>query len=394
MQVFNVFFKVLKKKMPVSLIYIIVFVSIAIPMSKIGSKDSTFKASKLDVCVFDEDGTTESAALTELIGKKHKLVEVENNKDAITDALYYESADYILIINKGYSEKLSAGETDGLFSTYHMHDSYGTVLMGQFLNEYTGAVCAYTAGGMDIETAIANAADAVSLEAEVEMASFEEGSGDPDFSRSFSSYFQYLPYILISVLMNSLCPVLLAFNRKDIKYRTNCSSVKANSYTMQIFAGSAVYIAVVWLIFMVVAVMMNGGMLQGKALTAALNSFIFALVSASITIFISGFDPSPNLVNLLTQIVGLGMSFLCGIFVPQSMLGDGVLAAARFLPAYWYVRVNNMLCGIEMYDSSKVAAYLAIEAAFAAAFTSLTLLVRKISYSRPAVRAKTAKANS
>ena len=37
------------------------------------------------------------------------------------------------------------------------------------------------------------------------------------------------------------------------------------------------------------------------------------------------------------------MSFLCGIFVPQNLLSDGVLAVGKFLPAYWYIVINDML---------------------------------------------------
>ena len=45
---------------------------------------------------------------------------------------------------------------------------------------------------------------------------------------------------------------------------------------------------------------------------------------------------------MIANILGLGMSFLCGIFVPQAFLGNTVLAIGRFLPAYWYVRITNM----------------------------------------------------
>ena len=190
-----------------------------------------------------------------------------------------------------------------------------------------------------------------------------------------------MPYILISVLMHSLCPVLLAMNRKDIRFRTNCSSVKPNAYMVQIFAGSTFFIIGIWTIFIIAGLFMYGGLYQGKAWLAVLNSFLFALVSAAITIFISSFEPSQNFINLMTQVIGLGMSFLCGIFVPQSLLGDGVLAAARFLPAYWYVRANDMLAGKEVYDGTQFAAFLAIEAAFAVVLALLTLLIRRLKYS-------------
>ena len=74
-----------------------------------------------------------------------------------------------------------------------------------------------------------------------------------------------------------------------------------------------------------------------------LNSFVFLLIAAAIAILIAAFSPSDTGVNVIANVLGLGMSFFCGIFVPQSILGDKVLAIGRFLPAYWNVRVINML---------------------------------------------------
>ncbi len=73
------------------------------------------------------------------------------------------------------------------------------------------------------------------------------------------------------------------------------------------------------------------------------------------------------------------MSFLCGVFVDQSLLGDSVLSIARFLPAYWYVRANNMLSGIsdEAYSVNSFMSFLGIEAIFAAALFAVVLIINK-----------------
>ena len=90
--------------------------------------------------------------------------------------------------------------------------------------------------------------------------------------------------------------------------------------------------------------------------------------------------------NLVTQIVGLGSSFLCGVFVPQSMLGSGVLAAAKFLPAYWYVKAVEMLGGSEKFDGSRLAMYLLIELGFAAALMLIALVVNRVKYTGAAIK--------
>lgn len=377
--------KILKKKLPGSLVYLSALVLLLIVMADAGKTQQIYESATLNICIFDEDNTEESRALADYIGQTQEIVDIENDRDRIMDSLYYMSIDYALVINEGYSEKLAAGETDGLFGSYKMHGSYSSVFMDQFLNEYVGAVSAYMAGGDDLSEAIKSTEETLSLETEVTMATFDDSKSAGSLPVKFSYYLKFLSYVFISVMISALVPVLLVIDRKDIRFRTNCSSVKANSYTMQIFAGSAVFILGVWLVFVLMGTVFYGGMYHGRAWIAVLNSFIFALISAAIAILISSFQPDIRLVALITQIVGLGMSFLCGVFVDQWMLGDAVLAAARFLPAYWYVRVNDMLAGNEVYDGSKIAQFMAIEALFAVALALITVLIRRLKYSEAAI---------
>ena len=74
------------------------------------------------------------------------------------------------------------------------------------------------------------------------------------------------------------------------------------------------------------------------------------------------------------------MSFLCGSFVPQSILPDSVLSAARFLPAYWYIRANNMLAGFgsEVFDNNFYWQCVGIQMLFAVAvFTLVPVAMRQ-----------------
>lgn len=383
MQVFKLFFKVLKKNIMTPMIYIIVFVAISIPMSRAAAAEKAFKDASLKIAVFDEDGTAESNALSGFIGRKHEIVELANDRDKIMEALYFDSIDYVLIINDGYGEKLAAGETEGMFSTYHMHDSYAVVMVSQLLDSYVSSVRGYIAGGADIADAEEKAADAVLQEAQVTIARNESGGV---LSSSSASYFRYLAYIIVSVIISALCPVLLKLSKKEFRFRTNCSCMKSSSYTFQLFLGSVAFIAVVWLAMMVVSVVQNGGMFAGNAWFAVLNTFAYTLVCTAIALVICSFEPSDTVVSLVTQIIGLGSSFLCGVFVPQSMLGDGVLAAAKFLPAYWYVKAVEMLGGSEKFDGSRLAMYILIELGFAVALMLTALVVSRVKYTGAAIK--------
>ena len=376
--------KVMRKRLPSAMIYIIVFVVISIIVTNASTKDNKFEVTKLDICVFDEDDTPESRALIDFIGKSNDIDEIENDRDTIIDSLYYKRVNYALIIKKGYAERLAAGDTADLFGSYHIDENYSVVYMGQLLNEYTTSVKAYLTMGRTLDEAISSAEEALSQNTEVDMLRMDKG-GSSHFSVDFAGYFQYMPYILIAAVFTVVCQVLVTMNNKDIRYRTNCSCIAPSKYTFQMFMGSAVFVLAVWLLLIVIGAILNKEMYTGRAWYAVLNSFIFSVVVTAISVFISSFEPKENVLNLITQVLSIGMSFLCGIFIPMEVLSDRVLAVARFLPAYWYVRANNMIADIEPFNRSSVIQCLLIEAGFAVMLILLALLVRKLKYSGSAI---------
>ena len=60
MQVFKAMFKVTRKRLPSALVYIIVFIVISVAITSVSTKDNKFEATRLRVCIFDEDDTAES----------------------------------------------------------------------------------------------------------------------------------------------------------------------------------------------------------------------------------------------------------------------------------------------------------------------------------------------
>lgn len=398
MQVFNLFFKICKSKLPSGLIYLIVFFAVCFPLTKVGSDQVSFEEKSLNIAVFDEDGSAESKSLIDHIAKKNKIKDIKNDPELILDAMYYEQVDYTLTIKKGYGEKL--GHTDesemkeSLFETYYLHYSYATAMMEQYLDEYVRMVRSFVAGGNELGDAVKKTESRIDKEVDVSIAEFDNGAKkDENYTEKFSFVFRYMPYVFISVLVNVLCPILLVMKKKDQRYRMNCSSTKMRSFSGQIFAGSAVLFFAIWVFFMIGAMIMYGGMFKGtNCWIAVLNSFVFGLISAAIAILISSFNPSENVVSMITQCVGLGMCFLCGVFVPQSMLSEGVLKAARFLPAYWYEKANDILSGAQSGTMDDVWMSILIEVGFLVAIALVTVLVSKQKPTSSGVRVRAKKA--
>lgn len=379
MQVLSVFFKVLKKKFPSALAYIIVFFSIAIAMANMGGTTESFEDTRVTLSVIDRDKTETSKAFVDYISKNNKVVSIEDDERAITDSIYNEVVSYVVVINEGYESKISSGETEGLFSNYKSPKSSKGVFIDGKIDLYTKTLSAYILNGNTTDEAVKKTSETLGDEVEVKLESFKKDKSS-EFSESFAFYFQYLPYGILSVLITALSPVLLTLNKKEIKDRTNCSCIKFSSQTAQMILGSFIFAIILWAVFAFAGVMMNDGALSERHLLAVLNSFVFALISLAIALIVSNLAKTQESVGMLANIVGLGMSFLCGVFVPQSLLGEGVLNVARILPAYWYVRANDMLAGInnDVYSIGNFMKFLGIEIAFAVVLFVVAIVISRM----------------
>lgn len=373
MQVFKLFFKIVKTKWLPILVYLAIFFTI-LTFSDVSGDTGSFKRSKLRLTVYDEDNSEASKKLMEFIEKNNELVEVEDDTDKLIDSLYVTSTQYVITINKGFEEKLAGDESEDLFKARYIHDSYSNRLADNMLDSYVSTTRAYAASGMSLSEAQTAAAEALSAETEVTFKNFSDNT-----SEKAASFFHYMPYALWSIIVSVLCPVIMVMKKKDISFRTKCSGIKEGEVGRQTVLASLIMVAGIWLALMVLGIVKNGGMLSGNMWFAALNSIVFSLVCLAIAVLISTIGVSENVLTFLTQVFGLGMAFLCGMFVPMELLSNGVLAIGRFLPAYWYVRANNMICnmGAEAFDSGKVLMCMGIEILFALAIFAVDGVLRR-----------------
>ena len=382
MQVFKLFFKIARSKIFIGLVYLVVFMAICFPMVRSTQEKLDFTDTSLALYVRDEDHSEASERLIKTLAKKNEIVELENDNTKILDAMYYEIVDYALVIPKGFQDRLSHLDDESmsheLFESYHMRDSYAVAMMSLDLNEYVRNVRMKIAQGLSLSDALTAVEEAMDKGVEVNFYVNEEKTFvDENYTQDFAVFFQMMPYILIAVIVNVLAPILLTLNRKDPRNRIECSRVSISSYTVQIFLASAIMTVVIWLVFMLGGMLLYGGMYRGTSCwMAVLNSFIFAMIAAMFSVFLVSFNIGATVVGMISQIVGLGMAFLCGCFFPQSMLGEGVLTVAKVLPAYWYVKANDILCGRQMGTLKDVRLCFGVEIGFFVLLLIATIIKR------------------
>jgi ABC-2 type transport system permease protein len=373
MQAYKTFFKIAKAKFRACIVYFIVFFILTVIMSFTAESDSqsNFQVSSVDICIRDLDESTASRGLYDYLCSMHTPVTFDSyDNETLQDNLYYEKISYVLIIPEGFEAALTeGGDTSALVQTVKRQDSASGYFVDQQVDGYIRALSLYLTGGFSVQEAVDAVSVALSDAPEVSLVSFSQVSADTGSQMYY--FFQYLPYVLIMMLIEGLSPVLMVFRKKDIANRIDCSCAPAHSRNVQIAIGCITYTFGLWLVFMLLGIALYGAgaIFSQNGLLCLLNSFVFALFATALTLLVSVFPLNANALNMAANVIGLGMSFLCGIFVPQYYLGDNVLKIARFLPAYWYVRSNNMTAGFsqEAFSMSTYRIGIGIQLLFTAA---------------------------
>lgn len=388
MQVFKAFFLTAYKNLTIVIIYFFVFVVLALLLSASAADTSLsgFQSVALDVSIIDEDHSDASLALTDYLASIHNILPLENEKEVLLDNLFYENTDYILILPEGFEENLLAGNTKNLFQTVQIPGVYNSAFVDEQITSYLKTSQLYLAGGYSLDESLKQTTKSLCDTAtKVQTNDFEEEDGSSASTTGIFYFYQYLPLALMSMILCGLTPILTTFWKKDLARRMTCSSMSLSSRNLQLSLAGILYCIANWLMFFLCSGLIYGGELfSEKGFLCILNSVLIVPLSVFITLIISSFSVSLNVVNMISNVITLGMSFLCGIFVPQQQLGEGVLAFAKYLPFYWYVKNNDMISGFsgETFSYEAYWKNIGIQFLFVLALFSIALVTSKLHSSK------------
>lgn len=140
MPVFKLCMKIVRKNMPSMMIYIVIFLGIAILVSKANApapQDGGFSQTKTTVAFYSEEDTPLVQGLKKELAKTCNFTEIPNETEKLQDALFFRNVDYILRIPKGFTDRFLRGETPKLAKTI-VPDSvsarYTDLAVSQYLN--------------------------------------------------------------------------------------------------------------------------------------------------------------------------------------------------------------------------------------------------------------------
>ncbi|MGI6669139.1 MAG: ABC transporter permease [Acetivibrionales bacterium] len=383
MQVFNLCLKILRKNLPLMIMYIGIFLGVSLIMSLNMSnerkKESLFSGTKSDIAFISEENSIFIEGLKNELGKVANFVGLPEEKEALQDALFFREVSYILRIPEGFTEDFMNGGDMQLEKTV-VPGSASNIYIDIAINKYLNTARLYIEHVKDIsqESLVKQLESDLSTDTSVELMSTAGNVKDTAYSNYF---YNYMAYSLLYILILGVSVLMLVFHDSNLKKRNACSPINAFSVNMQFMGAILLLTFASWLIMVVFCIMFNlENALGMNTVCFIMNSFVFAICGASLSFLIGNLVKSRSVISAASNVVTLGFSFISGVFVPQQFIADFVLRIASFTPTYWFVRANNRIAELTQFDFSSlqpVFSDMLMQFGFALAFLAVALVVGK-----------------
>ncbi len=372
MIVFKSFFKIAKRYIPILSIYVFSFLVLIGIMFKVNSASTVeeFKAQEIDICIIDHDKSDASKNLVSYLDQKHHTVKLDEDVNVFRDAIYNRIVNYVLIIPKGFGNKLENATTNNKLESYKLPGSMTADFFEMDMNAYLSTYNSYLSLGYSDKDAYEACIETLKKETKATINKKESAA-----TSKASRFYTYFPYVIISVIITGFAPILIRFNTEPIRKRTLCSNFSLLKRNIALACGSGIYTIIITSFFILISLVLCGkDMLNASGVIHIINALTYAFVCLGLAFFISTLTTKSSALNMLANVIGLGSSFMCGIFVSRDLLSETVLKIGRFFPAYWYLNVESELTGSTFSWTPTMTQGFLVQLLFFVAFMVLAIL--------------------
>lgn len=378
MQVFKAFYKILWKKKNSIILYTAIFLGLALGLASTGdnSIESSFKEEKHKVAIFDYDKSQYSNEFVKYLSAHTTPVKYEDDAETLRDHLFIRDISAVIYIKENFSDNLEKGNVEELIEVTTLPGSIYNQTILNYIEQYMSTLHAYLKADFSLDEAIIKTADIVDTKASVSFSTQKTESGNSPIY-----YFMlYLPYVLTSCSILGIGTCIMVFNQKEVKNRMNVSSYSLLKRNIGLWGGSILAeFALAGFFILVATVVHSNELLTRNGLLMIVNILAFVTVALGLTFLIGMLSKKETVLDMISNVVGLGFSFLGGIFVPLSFMGDGIKSISSFIPTYWYVQaLNTIENGNFTEHANDFWLAIGIQLAFATAFTAIGMGITKI----------------
>lgn len=376
MTVFKTFLQVLKKNKFIVIMYTVILLIFGNFSMQSNQSSTNFEASKPTVFIVNEDkeeGITKD--FIKYIKEKCDMAEIENSKEAIDDALFYEDLSLAVYIPQNFGKDFMEGKEPKI--TIKKRDSYYGSLAEMLLQRYIKVATIYQKNIKNEDELVAKINETISKDIETEVTTKIDTSALTKAAR----YYNFSSYSFLACLIYIISLIISTFNEEKVKKRTTISSYNYKKFNRILLLGNSLYAFVLWILYVVMSFVFVGPTMASiNGLLFIANSFIFVICATTLAFFIANFVKNKDSINGIVNVIGLGSSFLCGAFIPQEWLPETVKIIGHVFPTYYFITGNETIAKLEKFNIDTLMPVIVnagIVIAFSVVFVILTNLVTK-----------------
>ena len=343
MTVFKTYLKILRKNLFMIIVFTMILVVFAGFNMTSQDKSLSFNAVKPDILIVNydkEEGVTKS--FIEYIKENSKTPNIKDDEEARNDALFYNDVDYIIYIKEGFSEDFMKGNISSIEvkKGNNFNASYAEMMIERYLK--LASLYKNKVDNQDQLIKIIN--ETLKNNTEIEITT----KLDTDRLDRVRFFFDFESYSLLVCLIFIISLILSIFNNEKIRKRNVISSSSYKKNNRLLLLSNLLYAFTVWLIYFILAIIILGDILwTSNGIMFVINSFVHLITITSLAFLIGNLVKNKDSVNGITNVIGIGTSFLCGVFVPLDYLPNSVINIAHLLPTYYYVKSNSIIKSLE-----------------------------------------------
>ncbi len=378
MIVFKAFLKVLRAH----LFPIIIFTGFLVLFTvfNISSSDNSipdFSDSKVRIAIINKDeevGITKT--LIDYLNANTEVVKIKDDKDSLDDALFYREINYVVEIPANYRNNILNDRPVKLI--VKGTKTYQASLAEVILNRFTKVLNSYNQVYDKESEIIELVNETLTFKPIAQITSHINN----DKLEKVNFYYNFINYSLLAGCVYVICVILVSFKEKGVLKRILISGMKYQTHNRYLLFANALLTFFLWLIYVLLSILLLGDvMFTSNGLFYILNSFIFSICALSIAFLIGSLIKNKNSITGIINVVALGSSFLCGAFVPMEYLPDSLIKVVHILPSYWYIKTNETLKTMELFNVSTITPLIngmLIMLAFSLFFIIVTKFISKV----------------
>ena len=340
MTVYKYFVKIVMKHKLVILAYTMMFLVLSVINGNSSeSQEAQFLQSRLEIGLVDNANSDLSNGLISYLEEKNNITTIKEDEDYIKEQIFLQTLDAVIIIPEDFNDKVINRKQS--LKVYKDDRKTEAAYLEQQVEKYlifANATYNYNGGNFDL----GKLSLALGEEANVEIVRSNKGNVNNDANKWFKTYYNFTSYIIIAVYVTVIGLVMIDFKDKKIERRMRVSSKRYLSFNKEIYLGQISLGAFITLIFILGSIVFKGKYIKDIYFSKyVINIMVFSFASLCFAFLISNLTRNKLIINGVSTVVSLGVSFISGVMVPQELLSHKVLSIAKFFPSYYFVTINE-----------------------------------------------------